>query len=249
MGLVRVFGGGSFYPRVRAGTFSVSLRPSCLAVNDSVPVLNHTGDQPSATAQAACGSRCPGKARFAVLRLAGYAGSVEAKRYVLGTMFGDNPQILLDHVPHCRELRMVALYARPAEFALKIPYDATLVGDPARGVVFGGVITTLLDHAGGVAVMCALEEARGVATIDLRIDYMRPATPGRDLLGFAHCYRVTRNVAFVSGAAYHDHPDDPFARFQSTYMLGATPIASMERVAEWVGQEGAVRGEESEGPT
>jgi uncharacterized protein (TIGR00369 family) len=176
---------------------------------------------------------------------------VADNRYVLGSLFGDKPQILLDHVPHCRELKMVALYARPAEFALRIPYDATLVGDPARGVVFGGVITTLLDHAGGISVMCALEEARGVATIDLRIDYMRPATPGRDLLGFARCYRVTRNVAFVTGAAYHDDPDDPFARFQSTYMLGATPIASMEhvaeRVAEWAGQEGTPRGEGSEG--
>jgi len=172
---------------------------------------------------------------------------VEQKRYVLAAMFGDNPQVLLDHVPHCRELKMQALYARPAEFALRIPYDPTLVGDPARGVVFGGVITTLLDHAGGVAVMCALDEPRGVATIDLRIDYMRPATPGLDLNGFAHCYRVTRNVAFVSGAAYHDDREDPFARFQSTYMLGATPIANLDRVAEWAGQEGGPRGEGGEG--
>lgn len=160
-------------------------------------------------------------------------------------MFGDNPQILLDHVPHCRELGMLALYARPGEFALKIPYDPTLVGDPARGVVFGGVITTLLDHAGGVAVMCALEEARPVATIDLRIDYMRPATPHRELLGFARCYHLTRSVAFVTGAAYHDDPGDPFARFQSTYMLGATPIASLARVTEWAGQEGSAREEGS----
>lgn len=171
---------------------------------------------------------------------------VEEKRYVLGDMFGDNPQVLLDHVPHCRELNMVALYARPGEFAIRIPYEATLVGDPARGVVFGGVITTLLDHAGGVAVMCALEEARGVATIDLRIDYMRPATPGLDLHGFARCYRLTRNVAFVSGAAYHEGPDDPFARFVSTYMIGATPMSTIERVSEWAGQEGAPRGEGGE---
>jgi uncharacterized protein (TIGR00369 family) len=177
----------------------------------------------------------------------GYHQRVGEKRYVLAAMFGDNPQVLLDHVPHCRELKMTALYARPAEFALRIPYDATLVGDPARGVVFGGVITTLLDHAGGVAVMCALDEPRGVATIDLRVDYMRPATPARDLNGFARCYRLTRNVAFVSGAAYHDDPEDPFARFQSTYMLGATPIANLDRVAEWAGQEGGPRGEGGEG--
>ena len=142
------------------------------------------------------------------------------KRYVLESLFGDHPPIL-EYVPHCSEISMVALHAGPCETTLRIPFDARLVGDPTRGVVFGGVITTLLDHAGGSAVMCSLEELRSIATIDLRVDYMRPATPGRDLIGYARCYRVTTNVAFVRGAAYHDNRDDPFATFLSTYMLGA----------------------------
>ena len=142
------------------------------------------------------------------------------KHYVLQGMFGDNPPIT-EHTPHCGDLAMVALHAGPGEVTLRVPFDARLVGDPTRGVVFGGLITTLLDHAGGVAVMCSLEDLRSIATIDLRIDYMRPATPGRDLVGHACCYRVTKNVAFVRGAAYHDDRDDPFATFLSTYMLGA----------------------------
>ena len=96
------------------------------------------------------------------------------------------------------------------------------VGDPLRGVVFGGVITTLLDQAGGIAVFCSLEKLRSIATIDLRVDYVRPATPGRDLVGYAHCYRTTRHVAFVRGKAYHEDPADPFATFLSTYMLGGS---------------------------
>ena len=103
---------------------------------------------------------------------------MEEKEYVLGALFGDSPQSLLEHVPHCGDLSMVALHAGPNEVTLKIPFDPELVGDPTRGVVFGGVITTLLDHGGGIAVMCSLDELRSVATIDLRIDYMRPATPG-----------------------------------------------------------------------
>lgn len=142
------------------------------------------------------------------------------KRYVLESLFGDHPPIL-DFVPHCREISMVAVHAGPCEVTLRIPFDARLIGDPTRGVVFGGVITTLLDQAGGAAVMCSLEELRSIATIDLRIDYMRPATPDRDLVGFARCYRVTTHVAFVRGAAYHDDRDDPFATFLSTYMIGA----------------------------
>jgi len=142
------------------------------------------------------------------------------KRYVLEGLFGDHPPIL-DYVPHCSELSMVSVHAGPCEVTLRIPFDAKLIGDPTRGVVFGGVITTLLDQAGGAAVMCSLEELRSIATIDLRIDYMRPATPGRDLVGYARCYRVTTRVAFVRGAAYHDDRDDPFATFLSTYMIGA----------------------------
>ncbi len=142
------------------------------------------------------------------------------RTYVLERVFGDDPP-LLAHIPHCGELGMVALHAGPGEVTLRIPYTAKLIGDPTRGVVFGGVITTLLDQAGGAAVMCSLEELRSIATIDLRVDYMRPATPGRDLLGYARCYRVTTHVAFVRGAAYHDHRTDPFATFLSTYMVGA----------------------------
>jgi acyl-coenzyme A thioesterase PaaI-like protein len=63
---------------------------------------------------------------------------------------------------------------------------------------------------------------RPIATLDLRIDYMKPATPGRDLLARAECYKVTRNVAFVRGVAYHDDPSDPIATTVATFML-STP--------------------------
>lgn len=142
-------------------------------------------------------------------------------RYALAAFFGDSPPNMLDYVPHCRELPVVPMQVGPGEATLRIPFAPTLIGDPSRGVVFGGVITTLLDQAGGLAVACSLEELRAIATIDLRVDYLRPATPGRDLFGYCHCYRVTRNVAFVRGAAYHDERGDPFATSVSTYMLGA----------------------------
>lgn len=152
---------------------------------------------------------------------------METRRYVLEPFFGEAPVALVDHVPHCRELGMLAVHAAPCEVTLKIPFQERLIGDPVRGVVFGGVITTLLDQAGGAAVMCSLDELRSVATIDLRIDYMRPALPGRDLIGYAHCHRLTRHVAFVRGAAYHEDRNDPFATFVSTYMLGANLAVPM----------------------
>lgn len=154
--------------------------------------------------------------------------------YVLSGLFGTHRQELVNHVPHARELGMVVEYAGPRECIVRLPVDERLVGDRSRGVVFGGVITTLLDQVGGACVMSSLDELVPIATIDLRIDYMKPATPGRDLVGRAECYRLTRNVAFVRGEAYHDDRSNPFAIFLSTYMLSSNRKQSglAERVRE-----------------
>ena len=143
--------------------------------------------------------------------------------YAVEALFGENRSEFVDHVPHCAELGMRCLRVGPCEATLVLPYRDELVGDPTRGVVFGGVITTLLDQAGGVATLCSLSEITSIATIDLRIDYLRAAKPGRDLYGRAECIRRTRSVAFVQGRAWDEDPDDPFAICIGTFMLGANP--------------------------
>ncbi len=142
-------------------------------------------------------------------------------KFALSPLFKDHRQLLLDYIPHAAELGMTVESIEPHEVIIKIPYREDLVGDAARGIVFGGVITTLLDQACGLAVMCSLAEMRAIATLDLRIDYTMPATPRRSLLGYARCYKLTRNIAFVRGAAYHDDPDDPFATCTASFMLAA----------------------------
>ncbi|GAA0771975.1 hypothetical protein GCM10009434_15370 [Brevundimonas olei] len=104
---------------------------------------------------------------------------------------------------------------------IRVPYREDLVGDPETGVLAGGLVTTLLDHVGGLAVWVGLGAFRPVATLDLRVDYMRAAAPGRDLLAEARCYRLTRNLAFVRAWAFEDDPTDPVAAAQSAYMVSA----------------------------
>jgi acyl-coenzyme A thioesterase PaaI-like protein len=70
-------------------------------------------------------------------------------------------------------------------------------------------------------VACALEELTAVATIDLRVDYLRAAEPGLELFARSDCYRVTRNVAFVRVVAYERSPDAPFASAMGAFMIGA----------------------------
>ena len=102
---------------------------------------------------------------------------------------------------------------------LRVPYRADLVGDPDTGVLAGGLVSTLLDHVGGLAVWIAMDAFRPIATLDLRVDYMRAAAPGRDLIAEARCYKLTSSIAFVRAWAFEDSPDDPVAAAQSAYMV------------------------------
>lgn len=148
----------------------------------------------------------------------------EERKYALAAIFGQHlPNMVADHTPHAARLRVQVEETGPGLAVLTVPYHEEIIGDPVRGIVFGGVITTLIDQTAGLAVICALEHIIPIATIDLRIDYLRYATPGRDLHARAECYKLTRNVAFVRAWAYEDSLDDPFASCLATFMLGSHP--------------------------
>ena len=134
--------------------------------------------------------------------------------------------VMMNRVPHAKAMGIEFIDASEKGALMKIPYAPHLVGNPETGVVHGGVVTTLLDHASGLAVMCALEEFASTATLDLRIDYHAPATPKRDIFGHAFCYKLTKSIAFVRGTAYHDTPDDPIAASVGAFMLGANRAPS-----------------------
>jgi len=80
------------------------------------------------------------------------------------------------------------------------------------------VITVLLDTASGLAVWSAVDKPVPIATLDLRIDYLKPATPGQRLFARADCFKLTRNVAFTRALAYHS-ADDPIAQGIGSFML------------------------------
>ena len=110
-----------------------------------------------------------------------------------------------------------------------------LVGDPDTGVLAGGLVTTLLDHIGGLAVWTAMDAFHPIATLDLRVDYMRAARPGVDLLAQASCYRLTPTIAFVRGWAFEDDPADPVAAAQSAYVLNRSRSSTKPAPAGDVG--------------
>ncbi|MDR3512352.1 MAG: PaaI family thioesterase [Caulobacteraceae bacterium] len=138
------------------------------------------------------------------------------------------PVKVIDGSPLGRALQFETVAMETATATLKAPYLPEMVGDPDTGVIAGGVVTALLDHASGQAVFAALGYPTGIATLDLRIDYMRPAEPGLDIFARAHCYKLTHSIGFVRAVAYDRTADDPVATAQAAFMLG-TGEAPMAR--------------------
>ncbi len=103
--------------------------------------------------------------------------------------------------------------------ALAFDYREELIGDAASGVLASGPIIALMDMATSSAVWARARRFRPQATLDLRIDYLRAATPGRTVIGRGECYRLTRRIAFVRGAAHDGDAADPIAQVSGTFMF------------------------------
>jgi uncharacterized protein (TIGR00369 family) len=121
--------------------------------------------------------------------------------------------------PHMRGLGFEVVSMKSGVCVAKLPYRPELIGDPLTGVLHGGVVTTLLDSTGGAAVLSAMKGPASLATLDLRIDYLRPSRPGRPLLARVECYKRTKHIAFARGVAYDTDESDPVAAMAATYML------------------------------
>lgn len=114
-------------------------------------------------------------------------------------------------IPHCRALGMKLTDIGDGIAEMELPYSEQIVGDPETGVLHGGAVSALMDTCCGAAAMSHPSSPSGTATIDLRIDYMRAATPGQTIRTRAECYHITRSVAFVRATAVDDDADMPVA--------------------------------------
>jgi uncharacterized protein (TIGR00369 family) len=112
-------------------------------------------------------------------------------------------------------LGLVAI--EPGRVTLAAPWREDLVGDPEREIIAGGVVTALIDHA--CATTISSVKRGGGPTLDLRVDYMRAALPRTGVVCEAHCYKLTRTIAFVRALAWDADRNDPVATALATFAL------------------------------
>ncbi|PSF04550.1 PaaI family thioesterase [Marinobacter fuscus] len=103
-----------------------------------------------------------------------------------------------------RQLGLNAIEASKGHLVVELPYSDAIIGNPDTGVIHGGAITTLMDTASGSVMICALEDFELCPTLDLRVDYMRPAEPRKPVYARAETYKITRNIIFTRCEAYQE---------------------------------------------
>jgi uncharacterized protein (TIGR00369 family) len=126
-------------------------------------------------------------------------------------------------VPHAIECGMSMDAVDETGARASMPYRPEWLGDTERELVHTGVITTLVDTVSGLAAVAGAGRFETIATLDLRMDFLRPARPGMALHTHAFCYRLTPSIAFVRASAWQDNEAEPVAVSQSTFMRGQVP--------------------------
>lgn len=134
------------------------------------------------------------------------------------------------YLPHAKALDMQIEEIGEGLAVISMPYNEKLVGDARTGVIHGGAVSALMDTSGGAAVMSHPDAPGGTATIDLRIDYMRAATPGQRITARAECHHITRNVAFVRAVATDEDAARPVAMATGAFTVEQPKAAKSRAV-------------------
>lgn len=121
--------------------------------------------------------------------------------------------------PGFQELGIEVLELGEGRASMRLPYNPKFVGDRNSGSLHGGIITTLMDTLCGLCVMATLRTPTPIATLDLRMDYLRPTRRGLDIIAEAECYSRSKSVAFVRGFALQGAEREPVAHCNASFML------------------------------
>ena len=113
----------------------------------------------------------------------------------------DLKTLIEDTIPFNKLLgvKLVATDRLAGTLTLTLPMRRELIGNVVRDMPHGGAVSALIDAAAGAAAALSLVDLRdapGVATIDMRVDYLAPGR-GSSLTAEAKVMRSGRRVVVV----------------------------------------------------
>lgn len=123
-----------------------------------------------------------------------------------------------EDVQYNQALGMELLSIDPDPVHAKIAYRESFLGDVAGGLWHTSVATALADAVCGLTTLLSLPEGDMVATLDLRMDYLRPAVAEIDLYAMAELQHLTRSVAFTRATLYQQDGERPTALCTAAFM-------------------------------
>ena len=138
----------------------------------------------------------------------------------LGSVDLESLRRLFDHeIPFNAYLGLRVLDLERGRMSAEIPFRPEFIGDFRRPALHGGVISMLADTIGGGAVFTLTDRGDRVATIDLRVDYLRPGRP-EPIRAEGIVLRVGNRVGVSSITVTHPStPDAPIAVAKGVYTI------------------------------
>lgn len=110
-----------------------------------------------------------------------------------------------------------------AGILFRMPIDERHTGRP--GAAHGGAVMTLLDTAlGGTALVYAMQRGQTVSTVELKVNFLRPARLGMVLESRAEIQSAGRSLIVLSGHAVDERGE------RVAYAAGTFMVFAPERV-------------------
>lgn len=120
-------------------------------------------------------------------------------------------------IPFNRFLGMKVTHMEKGLMQLSMEFRPEFIGNPVLPALHGGVISSLLDTAGGASVWSQIDPTDRVSTVDLRVDYLRPGRP-EPLVGQGRVVRAGNRVGVAELRAWHPGREDkPVAAGMGVY--------------------------------
>ncbi|MDD9894034.1 MAG: PaaI family thioesterase [Gammaproteobacteria bacterium] len=121
--------------------------------------------------------------------------------------------------PHCAALGLQVVEHSLGYVKLELQPRPEFKSHSSVQVLHSSVVSSMADSVSGLAAMASKAEIVPLATLDLHVDYLKPASSENTLFAEAECFKRTKNVAFVRGVLWQENSENVVANITASFML------------------------------